>query len=508
MAGAREHTALQRARSSLDRLRTAHLVGLCVLFTVVVRVPYLNHALFNDEAGLLLVARNWSAGPYLYGHYFVGRGILAVGVYRLGDLLGGVVGLRLLACVFAALLVVAAGWAGAQLRGRAGAGWGALVAAAYASSNLLQAAVMNERLVAATLVMAGCAMVLSAVRHPTSWWRAIAAGVLVTLPLLLVQSYADGMAFAAVYVLVAWAAGELDWRGTARLALGGFLGLVVVGLGVVATLALTPMTLHQFWFQMLGFRLRVPDVIDVHTTSPQARLHELIVLAVITGMVLMVACFLLATRSILRRATLRPVWFGIVAMLLVSLYGMYQGGDYWADYLLQPIPALVLAVAMVAPVPRFYGWGMRIAAVLAAVVTLVTVVVDVSDPSFNAPSQAASVGTWVRDASEPGDTATVVWGEANMLYSAGLSSPYPYLWSLLTRTLDNNLSLAVTTLDGPRAPTWVVLWLSPNSWDLDSHGRLQRTLHRRYRVVGKPCGKEVLLLRGEHRDTPPDSSCG
>jgi hypothetical protein len=508
MASLREHPALSRIRSRLDRLRTTHLVALCVLFTLALRVPYLNHALMNDEAGLLLVARHWSAGPYLYGHFFVGRGMLAVGVYRLGDALGSPLGLRLLACLFAAGLVVAAGWAGAQIRGRAGAGWGALVAAAYGSTFLFQAAVMNERLVAATIVMASCAMVLSAVRHPESWWQSVAAGVLTTLPLLVVQSYADGLAFAAVFVLASWAVHELDWRQTVRIALGGLGGLAVTSLGVAVTLMLTPMTASQFWFQMIGFRLQASKVIGLHTTRPQTRLDELIVLAASTGILLIVLCLFLAARWVLRRAELRPVWLGVVAMMLISLYGMREGADYWSDYLLQPIPALVLAVSLVAPAPRLSGWGMRLAAVVAAAVAVVTLTVKVTDPSFGAPSQAESVGSWIHDSAQPGDTVFVVWGEANMLYSSGLSSPYPFLWSLLVRTLDHDLGHAVGMLSGPRAPTWVVVWLATNSWDLDSHGRLQHTLDHRYRLVGRPCGKAVYLLRGEHRDVLPDSACG
>ena len=104
------------------RLGSVPLVGLAVLFTIALRVPYLNRPLLPDEAGLLIIAQNWSEGPYLYGDYFVGRGIVLVLLYALGDLLGGAVGVRVLAVLVAGLMVVSAAWAGHQLRGRSGAG--------------------------------------------------------------------------------------------------------------------------------------------------------------------------------------------------------------------------------------------------------------------------------------------------------------------------------------------------------------------------------------------------
>ena len=146
---------------------SAVLVGLCAAFTVALRIPFLGKAMMPDEAGLLLVAQQWSEGPYLYGDTFIGRGLLAVGFYRLGDLLGGATGVRLLGCVVAALLVVAAGRAGHLLGGRAGAGCAALVAASYGSTYFFSSDVTNERLLGAALVMASCAATLTRpAQHP------------------------------------------------------------------------------------------------------------------------------------------------------------------------------------------------------------------------------------------------------------------------------------------------------------------------------------------------------
>ena len=61
---------------------------------------------------------------------------------------------------------------------------------------------MNERLVAATLVMISCACTIAAARHSRPWtlgaaMLAVLAGSTATGALLVVQSYACGFAFVA-----------------------------------------------------------------------------------------------------------------------------------------------------------------------------------------------------------------------------------------------------------------------------------------------------------------------
>ena len=84
--------------------------------------------------------------------------------------------------------------------------------------------------------------------------------------------------------------------------------------------------------------------------------------------------------------------------------------------------------------------------------------------------------------------------------ASGLTTPYPYLWSLPVRTLDPQLARLTRTLAGPRAPTWVVEWYPLNTWELDPHGRLARTLSTRYRQVATVCGHRVFLRADLTRD--------
>ena len=138
-------------------------------------------------------------------------------IYSLADALGGDLALRLIACLVAAGLVIAAGWAGHCLRGTSGAGWAALVAVSYGSTPLFSAQVMNERLVAATLVMISCACTIAAVRHSRPWtlgaaMLAVLAGSAATGALLVVQSYACGFAFAGTLLFVSWRVRALPGR--------------------------------------------------------------------------------------------------------------------------------------------------------------------------------------------------------------------------------------------------------------------------------------------------------
>ncbi len=485
------------------------LVGLCVVLTVALRLPFLTSPLVPDEAGLLIIAQNWSGdGPYLYGDYLIGRGVVVLLFYALADLLGGAVGVRLLACVVAALTVVAAGWAGYQLRGRAGAGWAALVAAAYSSSYALASQVMNERLLAATFVTAGCAVTLWATRQPRAWRRSVLGGTLATVPLLAVQSYADGLAFAAVLLVASAVGGRLSPRDAARVALGGLGGVLLVAAALALAVAVTPITGDQLWFQTMGYRVEASTVVGTGSGMPAERLRTLVTLAAFTGLLVLVASFVVGVRELARHhRRLLPVWCAVAAMLVLTLVSMAAGGDYWPDYLLQAIPALAMAAALVAPSPRGRGATMRIGAVMAVVGTVAAIWLGLERPRLGTPVNEAAVGSWLAENREPGDTAVVLFGKANVLHHAGMTSPYPFLWSLLIRTLDPDLEELRAELEGSEPPTWVVRWHALDTWGLDADGRVGEVLDRRYVLVGEPCGRDVYLLRSALRELTDPEPC-
>lgn len=489
----------------------AVLVGLCVLFTLALRVPFLTWPLMPDEAGLLIIARNWHEGPFLYGDYFVGRGVVLMLVYALADALGGALALRLLGCLVAAGLVVVAGWAGHQLRGTRGAAWSALVAASYSSTYAFSAQVMNGRLVAATLVTLCCACAVAAVRHPQPWSRtrdalAVLAGVASTCALLVVQSYAGGAVFAGVLLLASWRGRALAGFSAARIAAAGVLGMLLPVVVLAVPIMVSWPTWEQLWFQMFGYRLSATELLG--GSADLQRMTELGWVAALSGMLLLFCCFVGSYRLLSRRSELAPVWVAVVAMTVVAAAGMVLGGSWYPDYLLQLVPGLVLATALVAPRPTWSGLGMRAGAVVASVAAVVATFMGLERPMLGTTTNEAAVARWLAADAERDDTAVVLWGKANVLYEAGMTTPYPYLWSLLTRTLDPDLELLLTKLRGPEAPTWVVEWHDLNSWGLDESGNLAEVVADRYVYLGKPCGVDVYLLRSESRELPAAYLCG
>jgi hypothetical protein len=490
-------------------LGSVALVGACAIFTVALRIPFLDKAMMPDEAGLLLVAQQWSEGPYLYGDSFIGRGLLAVGFYRLGDLIGGATGVRLLGCAVAALLVVAAGRAGHLLGGRAGAGWAALVAASYSSTYFFSTEVTNERLLGAALVMASCAATLSALRSPRPWGWAVAAGALGLAPLLVVQSYADGLLFAGVALLVLLLTGGAPRDHVRKVLVGGLVGVAVTVGAVLVLMAVTPMTVDQLWTQLVGYRVEASALVSAtENDRAEGRLNTLLLVASLSGILTLACAIAVGARTAFRDRQRAAVWLGTAAMAGLSVASMVAGADFWRDYLLQPIPAVALGVGMLAPLRGLSGRAVQVGAVWAAVAALLAVDYGMAEePVFGSTEGQARVGRWLAANAAPDDDAVVLWGKANVLHHAGMTSPYPFMWSLLTRTLDPDLELLMDTIEGPEAPTWVVIWTDVDTWGLDADGALREALQERYDEVGTVCGKTVLLLEGHTRDVVPPAEC-
>jgi hypothetical protein len=222
---------------------------------------------------------------------------------------------------------------------------------------------------------------------------------------------------------------------------------------------------------------------------------------VISGIVpIVVALLVQAWRARLRGGA---VSWAIGLTLVMDTLAIMGGGSYWLHYLIQPAPMLALAVGRWAPRWRVLRAAGVLTVVSAMVATLGTAAVatthDVDDPD--------ETGTWVAQAARPGDTATMLFGHAEVQLATGLPSPYPYLWTLPMRTLDPRLAQLSALLRGPDAPTWAVGWKTLNPWQIDAHGQLTRALAQHYRLVRMVCGHHVWLHDGVHRTLPPDPAC-
>jgi len=170
-----------------------------------------------------------------------------------------------------------------------------------------------------------------------------------------------------------------------------------------------------------------------------------------------------------------------LAVVAWEVFAVAAGGSYWLHYLVGTVPGLVLTVAAVA---RHRSARMRwTAAVLvyAAVVALASAVVLAV--RVGGPSTDVAVESYLAAHSRPGDTGVVAFGNPALLQGAGLSSPYPQLWSLPVRVRDPDLTQFDTVLEGRDRPAWVVVsGSSIGTWGVDAGGA-QHILDREYRPV-------------------------
>jgi hypothetical protein len=164
-------------------------------------------------------------------------------------------------------------------------------------------------------------------------------------------------------------------------------------------------------------------------------------------------------------------------------------------------PGLVLAAGM---------WGrhlpVKLASTYVVVACLISVPVDLHILAEDGPDRSRVVGEFVKESSEPGDTATVLFGKADLLLATGMRSPYEHMWSLPVRVLDPDLDQLTALLRSDRAPTWLVEAFPVHNWGLDPAGQVDPVIAERYREVWSGCGDRIYLLRSAERDlaAPPD----
>ncbi len=487
------------------------LLGWLCAGVVLARVSYVLQPLRSDEGGYLLVARQWhSGGEFLYGDYYVDRPPLLMAIFWVAGLTDWDPAIRLLTIPFALVFLLAAARAGFLVAGRAGARWSAVVAAGLICSPALGADQADGELFAAVLVMVALALTLEA-WHATAGARmlrlAIAAGVFAGAAPLVKQNFVDGLLFAAVLVVAeVLRHRQVDPRAVTVVA-GGLVGAAMPHLVVWAWAARVGVEPAGIWEDLAGFRAHAFDVIwsgSLH--APLTRAVTLVALGVVSGVFLVAASWLLRAGSLERK--LSPEEWAISSTLLFGLVAIAAGGSYWPHYLLQLAPVGALAAGAVAATTTAAGRWMRASgrtvAGSAALGAVVVATVYATVPSVWFQQRA---GDWLAASGRPGDTAVVVYGHASVLEAAGMQSPYPHLWSLPMRTLDPTQARLRATLQGPRAPAWVVQMGHLDSWRIDKGARLRGVMERRYRVVAEVCGRRVWLRSDLDRRLAPAPRC-
>jgi len=476
---------------------SARLRALLLLCTVMLatRLTFLAAPLSSDEGGFLIVGSQWHAGTSLYGDHWVDRPPLLIALFGLADALGGAVTLRLLGCLAALAAVLLADQLGRAGHGRGWSPWPSVAGTAYVGMAMFSVNDVDGELLALPFVLGGLTLVVRAdlaLRFRLASWAG--AGVLGAAAALVKQSFLDVFVFAGV-LLLARAVAVRDPR--RLLGLGVLLTAGVLTTAVaVAGAASRGTSPGGLWDALVVFRLRAAHVIGVAASeaTPQRLGWVLLVLAV-SGAAAVIG--LLVVRAVRRPVT--PLVAATLALLGWELFGVLAGGSYWLHYLIGLIPGLVLAVALLDTAPG------RLRAATRTVTSYAVLAAVVSFGAWHLAAPPAAVphriGTWLADRVEPGDTGVVLYGDPDILWTAGLTSPYEHLWSLPVRVRDPDLVELTAVLRGPQPPTWVLAWNDLNSWGI-SPGAARAVITARYSLYAVVCGVDVYRLGLSTREPP------
>ncbi len=471
------------------------VVWLIALAAVCLRMPLLGRPPTPDEAGFLLVGGQWHAGgTSLYGDYWVDRPPLLITIFRLASETGGLIPLRLIGCAAAVLTILGVAHLARRLGGAHAATWSALTAAALLVSPLTGAMAVNGELLAAPLVIWGIVAMVHALRvpHHAALMAAAAGGALVC-SLLIKQNFVDVAVFSVAAVVIALWRRELTPSRAAPL-LGGFgLGAATALVAVSIWTMLHGTSLAGVYDAMIPFRVEAERVLASSANhGSRSRLWALLISWFICGgAALMVLIAAVVTR---RRLVGTAVW-ALTTTVAFETASVLLGGSYWNHYLVQLVAPLAVLVGVAAA--RAFT-GMR--PVVVATVVVAGVAWTIALPWQHA-SPAQAVGTSIASVAGPDDTIVTLYGHSEVTRASGLASPYPYLWSLPTKTRDPDLLLLAQVMTGPHAPTWFVTWRRISSWGVDSTAAA-RALAARYHPVARPDGHTIYLLDDAHRSTP------
>ena len=467
----------------------------------VLRFPSLLWPLRPDEAGFLLIARSWQPEPdSLYGRYWVDRPPPIIWLLRASDSIGGPYAHRLLGAVGCALLVLAAAAAAREVALRAGvlddgavrrlAGWVAVATAALVGNVQIDPVAAKGELFGIPLVLGSCWLALRAVRR-ISAADAFWAGLLAMLAVGMKQSIVGGLVFGAVLLAGSLAARRLTRRAALRCLAAAAAGAAIPVLVVVGWALAAGVRLHTLWYTVVTFRSDASHVIATQNAEgATSRISVLLLVFAGTGMLLVVVCFVVRLRGLLRHDPVSVV--AITAMLGLDLIGVALSGSFWMPYLFVPIPGLVLAVAALLTHDHLDRVRHK---VTRAAVGVVVVSSGIALLGWTGAWVVGRVPVEVRtgqaiaDAARPGDRVLVYGGRADIQWASRAPSPYRHLWSLPMRTLDPGLTDLESVLTGSNPPTWFVEATYINTWSELGTQPIEQSLIRKYEFIRTACDR-------------------
>jgi len=483
-------------------MTTSRLVAVVVVVAALFRLPFLTVLPSPDEAGLLLVAGQWHDGSSLYGDYWVDRPPVLLTVFELAAALGGVVALRVLGIVAVAATIVLCALTAGRLAGSRAAVWAAVAAAVLTASPWLGADRVNGELLAAPWVAATAYAAVRAVESPHRARWALLAGACVVGAVGTKQNHVEGGVLLVSLVVASALASRLSWRAASRVLVLAAAGALVALLTVVGWAWARGTAPADLFDAVVSFRIRAAEVLSSEPSKGALeRRWELLGRAALAGQLLLVALVLVAPW--LRRFR-SPAAVAVVVPTLFAGASIVLGGSWWNHYLVQLAVPVAVGVGLVAARTRLVVPLALAYAVVAAITGVVVI-----RPALQVPDAPVAAGRLIAQAAHAGDSVVHAWGRPDLVWEAGLASPYEQLWSLPVRTDDRDLAEFGAVLAGPDAPTWLVMrgTLAAPSLRADEADRIAA---RRYRPVAKVCGLEVMLRRDVERSLPaaePEVDC-
>jgi hypothetical protein len=458
----------------------AGIIGLLAAAAVAFAawLPFLHAPLTSDESGFLLLGQHWHPGTSLYGDYWVDRPPLLLWLFSIAGHLtptGGVVSapaVKLLGATASGVSVLLAG----VLAGLVGNGlvWPRVAAPATAlallSSPLFGLPETDGEVLVVPFVLLGVVLLVAALREPRAR-RGLAlvagAGAAAMAAALVKQNAIDVFVLASV-VLLTRRRRALGLARRAAAFAGGSLAVLALSLAGASAHGTSP---GGIWDAVFVFRLEASAVIGTSSSpaTPERMVHLATVFLGSGGAALLAVLLLLVLAD--RSSDLTWPALGLVGW---ELFGVAMGGSYWWHYLTGLVPGLALLVVLAAPVRR------------RSLVTAVLVYVLVVNPLawlrwIQLPDDVSpeeQVASYLRAHAEPSDGVVVAFGHPEIVAASGLSSPYPYLWSLPVRVRDPRLRGLEDVLAGPAAPRWIVVdGDSLASWGLDARAAQGYVVH-------------------------------
>lgn len=468
-------------------------VGGCLLLALVLRAPYLSTPLGTDEGGIAYIARNWSGGHgSFYGAYWLDRLPPLVGLFKVAEL-GGDRGVRVLGALAAVALVVAIALLAREVGGPRAGGIAGLLAALLTGSVSIGAVRTHGELLAAvpSTLSVLCLVLAYRSRHARF---VFAAGALAVGAALIKQSFFDAGVAGVAFVGVS-AALNPDVR--LRWPLAYAAGAAVPLGALLAWLAAAQVPLGGFLYVLAGFRIDLLHTLAASDIPLHVRLAGLAEPTLASGLVLVLSGAVLGLRRLRGDRTLVVTFSAWWAAATVGVLG---GGYYSAHYLIELVPvSCVTAAVGVASAGR----QTRVAVLGAfTAVALGVALQSAVHLALHPPRRPdLAVAHYVRTHARPGDTQYVMYARPNVVYYVGLPSPYPYLWSLMVRTIPGARAQLHRLLGSTARPTWLMQWHDDDRWQLDPGDRMDRLLARGYRLAAIVCGHPIYVRND--RPAPP-----